>query len=125
MEFKIINLTDKKCSEINTTNKQPAFLVAINDSPYQCSIYDNLDSAKNAILSHMLDYEKLIQNAGSVWVENGVQTVYLRVPHETLKKYPFQRICNDSSLYEIKYKIHAHITNTPIPFNNPYPYHNL
>lgn len=114
MEFKILDLTNKTWEENTTNKKRPAVLVTVNDNPYNCGIYDNLDLANNAILKEMLDYNKLYPTVDSVWVQNGAQTVFVRVPYETLKKYSFHRICNDSNLYQFKFKIHGNIVNAPI-----------
>ena len=98
MEFAKLVLSDLKRDDraMQDSEKRLCFLVVQNGDPYSCGIFDTLQLAESAVHRAILDYDDDHEIGSSVWVRNGTKNVYLRVPWETLKSFPFQNIVHNA-----------------------------
>jgi hypothetical protein len=121
MEFTIIDASkiESNIEIINCAKQKDCFLVVENNNPYTCGMYDTFELAEIAIQQAMLEFNKNHPIGNSVWVKNGANDRYLRVSSETLKNFPFGRICSDANLYEVKYQIFSRTTNAFISYKFP------
>ena len=118
MEFTKLVLSDLKRDDraMQDSEKRRCFLVVQNNSPYSCGIFDTLELAESAIHQAILEYDDNHEIGSSIWVQNGTKNVYLRVPWETLKSFPFQNIVHNAR-YDVKYQIFCYTLNTLISHN--------